>query len=107
MISVLCNFASLPLLSRIHPLTRTCCSIRAFPCEHTLRSSHLSRHVVLFRARSLVLFSWRSLARARDVAAGTGAKIATLKVDWDKWKDEDELNGNDVSAESLRREPGL
>jgi len=27
----------------------------------------------------------------------TGAKITTLKCDWDKWKDEDELTGGDVS----------
>jgi hypothetical protein len=26
-----------------------------------------------------------------------GAKIGTLKCDWEKWKDEDELNGGDVS----------
>jgi hypothetical protein len=33
-----------------------------------------------------------------------GAKIATLKVDWDKWKDEDEV-GDDVSP--VRRQPSI
>jgi hypothetical protein len=33
-----------------------------------------------------------------------GTKIATLKVDWDKWKDEDEV-GDDVS--SVRQLPSI
>jgi hypothetical protein len=36
---------------------------------------------------------------SRDTSTWAGPKITTLKVDWDKWKDEDELNGaDDVSG---------
>ena len=49
---------------------------------------------------------WPGLTRAAHMLRSrAGPKITTLKVDWDKWKDEDELNGNDVSGIAIRFPP--